>query len=116
MRSVTVTRELRDALRADLLLDITGIGDIHRLLRAGRFTDAQSYRRRFEDDTRLLDDLGWEEDDERESFELTMPPEQLERVLGRLWRLAGEDLACLQRELGVERHPWRRRRGRTRPL
>jgi hypothetical protein len=104
----TFTREQRDAVRADLLLDLTEIRAVHRLLSVGKFVEAQRCRQRFEEDMRLLDDLGWEEIDERERFELTMAPEQLAAVLRRLLERAGEDLDCARRELGVERHPWQK--------
>ncbi len=36
------------------------------------------------DDFRLLEDLGWDRDDPRDSIRLTMPPIDLRRVLMRL--------------------------------
>lgn len=41
-------------------------------------------RREFEDDLRLLDDLGWPEREPAQSFELTVPLDQLARTIGRL--------------------------------
>lgn len=45
---------------------------------------------RVQDFVRLFDDLGWEERDERTSYELTLPREQLRRVLGWLSETAEE--------------------------
>lgn len=44
------------------------------------------------EDFDLLDDLGWDPDEERESYELTMSPHDLMEVLKRLHDEAGEVL------------------------
>ncbi len=104
----TLTRDQRDALRADVILELKGIDDFGRMFEKGRPEAAERMRRKFEENARLLDDLGWEELDERESFELTMPPDRLTPLLRHFWQQADEDLDCLQRELGVGRHPWQK--------
>jgi hypothetical protein len=82
--AVTLSRDERDALRADVLFELTTVGDIAKAVRSGNAAEARRLRVCFEEDMRLLDDLGWEEIDERERFELTMAPEQLAAVLRRL--------------------------------
>jgi hypothetical protein len=39
----------------------------------------------FSEDLHLLADLGWDPDDSREVFELTMPARELKEALKRLW-------------------------------
>ena len=82
--AITINRSERDAIYQEVLTDLTGVGDIDIALRNDDYETARRYRRRFEDDMRLLDDLGWEPDQDRDEFELTMPPDGLARVLERL--------------------------------
>lgn len=104
--AVTLTREQRDALRADLLLEVSALTcDISLMLKKDRPSDAEGFCRHLVDDARLLDDLGWEEADARESFPLTMPPERLEPLLRRLEGVALEDLDHLRQELHWPRDP-----------
>jgi hypothetical protein len=51
---------------------------------------------------RLLDDVGWEEDDERELFKLTLPDEQLERAMRALLQHSEDLLHDHDRELRGE--------------
>jgi len=67
------------------ITDLSGIGDLVIELDAGRVLEAQLLRQRFEDELRLLDDLGWHTVDQRNEFELTMPVEQLTRLLGSFY-------------------------------
>ncbi len=106
LMAVNLNREQRDTLRFAALLDLSDVGSISRLLEKGKAAEAERRRSRFEEDMRLLDDLGWEELDDRRRFPLTMPEEQLEAVLRRLLGPAEEGLDCLGRELKVGRHPW----------
>lgn len=54
------------------------------MFQQGDYATAQRLRREFEEDMRLLDDLGWAEDDTAESYELTMPLDQFARAMRRL--------------------------------
>jgi hypothetical protein len=90
---ITITRPQRDAIYGELLVDLTAIGDIYVELDNGNYDTAKRYRREFEDDLRLLDDLGWEPEAPGEQFEITVPADQLVRVMERLHRLASNALA-----------------------
>ena len=108
--AVTLSRDERDALRADVLFELTTVGDIAKAVRSGNAAEARRLRVCFEEGVRLLDDLGWEELEERESFTLTMPLERLEAMLRRFRDRAEEDLDSCRRELNVARHPWQKER------
>ncbi len=84
---------------------LSGLGDVYLALRRGDEADAQRMWRRSERDMRLLDDLGWERETERDGFRLTMTAEELRGVLeGIYWEsVAGlsqkeDDLADDARE------------------
>lgn len=53
----TIDRELRDDLFEIVMLDLDAIGDIAIAAGTGRVEKAQEFRRRFEAEMRLLDDL-----------------------------------------------------------
>jgi hypothetical protein len=89
----TIDRPTREALHAGLVLDLSGLSGVCALLDQNRAAEARRLRERIEQDWRLLDDLGWEAADPRQSFELTMPRGQLVEVVRRLHRQA---LACLR--------------------
>ena len=89
----TIDRPTRQALHAGLVLDLSGLSNLWALLDQNRAGEARRLRERFEQDWRLLDDLGWEVADPRQSFELTMPPGQLAQVVRRLHR-AGPRLSA----------------------
>jgi hypothetical protein len=90
---ITITRAQRQAIYPELVLDLSGVGDIAIELDNGNYEKAQRFRREFEDNMRLLDDLGWDADPPREHFEITVPAEQLARALSRLHQLAADALA-----------------------
>lgn len=86
--AIRIDREQRDAIYSEIMVDLSGTGDICIELDRGDYDSARRHRRRFEDDMRLLDDLGWEPDPDpdRDEFELTVPPGQLARALRSLTR------------------------------
>ncbi len=90
--AITINREQRDAVYQEIMLDLSGVGDIFHALNGDDYEKAREYRRRFEDDMRLLDDLGWEPEQEADEFELTMPRADLARALRRLNASAGSML------------------------
>lgn len=92
MATITLDREQRDAVYSELVLDLSGTGDIRINLDGDDYDAARRLRRRYEDDMRLLDDLGWEPDQDRDGFEVTMDHDELARVLRRLNRSAGDTL------------------------
>ena len=79
--AITIDREQRDAIYEEVLTELTGTGDIWAELQSGDYEVACRTRDRLADDMRLLDDLGWEPDPDRETFELTMDPPDLARAL-----------------------------------
>ncbi|MEX1141396.1 MAG: hypothetical protein WD993_05110 [Thermoleophilaceae bacterium] len=86
--AIRIDREQRDAIYSEIMVDLSGTGDICIELDRGDHQAARRHRRRFEDDMRLLDDRGWEPDSDpdRDEFELSMPPGQLARALRSLTR------------------------------
>lgn len=73
---------------------LAGIGDIAIALEErGDYTGAEQLARQFAEDLRLLVDIGWNPDDEREAFALTMPAPELAKALGRLHDEAERALA-----------------------
>ncbi len=89
---VTLRRVYRDVLRRQVIAQLTGIGDIHLALNADQWGTALALRRRYEDCMRLLDDLGWQENDPAEEFAITTDTVPLLRVLARLHEGAAEAL------------------------
>lgn len=65
---------------------------LHALEHERDFAKAERLGLEFEEDFRLLEDIGWSEDDDRAEFELTMPAHDLMEVLQRLHGEAGEVL------------------------
>lgn len=79
--AITITREQRNAIYEEILTELSGSGDVWAEMQSGNYDAARRTRRRLEDDMRLLDDLGWEPEPDRETFELTMDPSDLARAL-----------------------------------
>jgi hypothetical protein len=96
---LTIDREQRAAIYEDVTNHLSAIGDVDLLIRRGELETAQRLRREFEEDLRLLDDLGWASDDPRTSFELTMQLPELARALARLSAEVSEALRlCTERD------------------
>jgi hypothetical protein len=89
---VTITRAQRDAIYEMVIMHLTAIGDVWLSVKRRDFADAKEMGRKFAEDLRLLDDLGWPETIERETVTLTMPPGELTRTLARLHKNAAEAL------------------------
>ena len=81
---VTITRTQRDAIYEMLINHLSGIGDVWLGVQRRDFADAKRLGRKFAEDLRLLDDLGWSETIDHETVMLTMPPDELTRTLARL--------------------------------
>ncbi len=86
--AIEIGREQRDAIYQEILTELSGSGDIWEELQSGDYEAARRTRRRLEDDMRVLDDIGWEPEQDREVFELTMPPADLARALRVLTDIA----------------------------
>jgi hypothetical protein len=90
--AIKINRSQRDAIYEEVVLDLHGIGDIAIALDGDDYDIARRYRRRFEDDMRLLDDIGWEPGQDREEYELTMPADDLARLVGYFSKMLGASL------------------------
>ena len=85
---ITINRTERDALYAELLTDLAGVGDIYHVLHSGDVDAARDLWRSYEAEFRLLDQLGWRLDDPREQFVVDIPHELHVRALEDLRDLA----------------------------
>lgn len=83
--TTTIDRDQRQGLYALVRNHLTSIEDFWLALhRRGDFATAERLGREFAADFRLLQDIGWGESDERETFDLTMPAQELVELLKRL--------------------------------
>ena len=81
---ITIGREQRDAIYQEVVLDLNGWTDLWTEFNRGNFDRARELRTRFELDMRLLDDIGWEPEQEADEFELTMDGVDLAAVVSYL--------------------------------
>ncbi len=100
---LTIQPTARGILRRQVLDQLSGIGDVHLALADDQWATAQTLRRRYENCLRLLDDLGWRDDDPAEEFAITMDPVPLMRVLARLHERATEEVERLTEETAETR-------------
>jgi hypothetical protein len=85
MHTATINRDQRDGIYELVRNHLGGIGDIWIALEENKdFATAERLGLEFGEDFRLLADIGWQSDENRVDFELTMPPHDLMEVLGRL--------------------------------
>jgi hypothetical protein len=102
--TTTIDRTQREALYELVRNHLGGIGDIWVALEENReYVLAEQMGLEFGEDFRLLQDLGWEPEDRREQFKLTMEPHDLAELLTRLRSeaksvLEGSTCMRLQRE------------------
>jgi hypothetical protein len=83
--TATIDRHQRDGLYELARNHLGSVGELGHALECEKdFGKAERLGLEFGEDFRLLDDIGWQEKDDRESFELTMPPHDLMEVLKRL--------------------------------
>jgi hypothetical protein len=89
-----LTRRQRDAVRETVIWNLASICTDFEMSLVQRedYKDARRLRREIEDAAALLDNLGWEPHDARESFELSLPRKQLRRIARRLKKSATNDL------------------------
>jgi hypothetical protein len=81
---ITIGREQRDAIYQEVALDLNGLTDLWTEFDRGNFDRARELRTRFELDMRLLDDIGWEPEQESDEFDLTMDGVDLAAVVSYL--------------------------------
>lgn len=82
---ITIDRSQRAGLYELIRNHLYGVDDFWIAFSRSRdYATAERLGIEFSEDFRLLADIGWAADDERESFELTMPPHDLMETLRRL--------------------------------
>jgi hypothetical protein len=81
--ALVVGRAERALLHRAAVRDLASIGDIELALRRGDGATARALRGEFEPVLALLDDLGWEADDPREAFVVTLDRAALRACVGR---------------------------------
>jgi len=97
--SIKIAAHQRDALYELLRDRISAVGDIWTALdRNEDYATAGRLATRFGEDFRLMRDLGWDPNDDRETVELTMPPLDLMRIAKRLRDDARGGIAGLEEE------------------
>jgi len=81
----TIDRDQREGLYELVRHHLYSIEDFWIAFSRSRdYATAERLALEFAEDFRLLDDIGWAAEDERETFELTMPAHDLMELLGRL--------------------------------
>jgi hypothetical protein len=84
---VQINREERDALWHQLINDLMGAGDLALVLSRGDEDAGRRLHERHIGDVRLLDHIGWQGDDHRDSFDL--PVERDAGLADTMRRLGG---------------------------
>lgn len=88
--TITINREQRDGLYELVRNHLGSVSDLFDALeREKDFEEAERLGLEFTEDLRLMQDLGWGEDEGREGVELTMQSHDLMEVLERLRGEAG---------------------------
>ncbi|HET6571554.1 MAG TPA: hypothetical protein VFG58_08710 [Solirubrobacterales bacterium] len=88
--TITINRTQRDGLYELVRNHLGSVGDLYDALERDKdFAKAARLGLEFSEDFKLLEDIGWGEDEGRDSFELTTPAHDLMEVLERLHGEAG---------------------------
>jgi len=83
--TITISGAQRDGLYELVRNHLGSVGDLWDALERDKdFATAARLGLEFGEDFSLLEDIGWGEDESRESFELTMPVHDLTELLKRL--------------------------------
>jgi hypothetical protein len=83
--TITISGPQRDGLYELVRNHLGSVGDLWDALERDKdFATAARLGLEFGEDFELLDNIGWDEDERRESFELTMPVHDLTELLKRL--------------------------------
>ena len=96
--NIAIATHQRDALYELVLDRLSGVGDISTELDNKDYAAAERIATRFSEDFRLMRDLGWDPNDDRETVELTLPPLELMRIAKRLRDDARGGIAGLEEE------------------
>lgn len=83
--TITITREQRDGLYELVRNHLGSVGDLWDALEEIRdYAKAEQLANEFSEDFGLLANIGWAAEEDRESFELTMPIHDLMELVKRL--------------------------------
>jgi hypothetical protein len=83
--TITIDRDQREGLYELVRNHLGSVEDFFVALeRSEDFATAERLALEFGEDFRLLEDIGWRPTEERNAFELTMPPHDLTELLRRL--------------------------------
>ena len=83
--TATIDRDQRDGIYEVVRNHLGAIGDLWIALEENEdFATAERLGRAFGEDFRLLADIGWRPQEEREAFAMTMPARELIELLDRL--------------------------------
>lgn len=74
----------RDEVYQYLLVDIDAVTDMTTLIRGGELVLARRLRARFEEDMRLLDQIGWEPKGKKEVYAITLASDEIRGIFRRL--------------------------------
>jgi hypothetical protein len=96
--SIKIAARQRDALYQLVRDRLSAVNDIWLVLDRGDYATAERLASRFGEDFRLMRDLGWDPDDDREMVEFTMPTPDLMRIAKRLRDDARGGIAALEEE------------------
>jgi len=98
---ITLSAEHRDALYDLILIRLSGLGDLWPIIEREDFREADRLGREVCDVLRLvLDDLGW--GDQGDVVTLSLPPDELTRIFGRLREHAERAHRTREQELAEE--------------
>lgn len=82
--TIEVTGDQRDALYAQVRNHLADLDAVFLAMERNDIATAERLGEEFSKDFRLLEDIGWHEDDRREQVELTMAPGNLAALMKRL--------------------------------
>jgi len=97
--TIKIVASQRDALYEQVCNHLAALGDLWTALDSNKdYATAERLAIEFGEDFRLMADLGWNPEDDRETVELTMPPLDLMEVAKRLRDDATGGLADITKE------------------
>lgn len=101
--TIRITKDQRDALYEQVRNHLAAVGDLWLALETNKdYATAERLAIEFSEDFRLMADLGWDLEDQRERVALTMPPHDLMEVVRRLRDEAQGGLADAEQQRSEE--------------
>jgi hypothetical protein len=87
---VTLDHTQRDGVYQFVLHDLGNLGELSLALGREEVHQARHLRQRFEEDLRLLDQLGWEKNPDKSEFAIRLGSDEIRAVFTRLRELTTE--------------------------